>query len=50
MMYKLLIAFKNIIFSSALDLNEDTMVIIIVVVSIIAVSIIGAIFYAKKND
>lgn len=37
------------ILSSALDLKEDTMVIIIVVVSIVAVSIIGAIFYAKKE-
>lgn len=49
-MYKLLGAFSNTFLSSALDLNEDTMVIIIVVVSIIAVSIIGAIFYAKKGE
>ena len=41
--------FSNIL-NSVLDLDDDVMVIIIVVVSIIAVSVIGAIFYAKKND
>lgn len=37
------------ILDAAFEIKEDTMIIIIVVVSIIAVSIIGAIFYAKKE-
>ena len=37
------------ILDATFEIKEDTMIIIIVVVSIIAVSIIGAIFYAKKE-
>ena len=40
----------GVILNSALDLDDDVVVVIIVVVSIIAVSIIGAIFYAKKDE
>lgn len=49
-MSRFILPFLHKILSSALDLKEDTMVIIIVVVSIVAVSIIGAIFYAKKEE
>ena len=49
-MYGFINSFLNLVLSSVLDLDDDVMVIIIVVVSIIAVSVIGAIFYAKKND
>lgn len=45
--------FNSLLFNllnTTLGLEEDSMIVIIVVVSIIAVSIIGAIFYAKKDD